>query len=109
MEKAKEEIGAAHGAKLEKLKEKMKQLEDKLKEAQENKERALSRAQMTKSGHVYIISNIGSFGEDVFKIGMTRRLEPTEQFLNRSILDSYLHYSTKPDDLLLASTSSLLL
>lgn len=79
MEKAKEELGAAHGAKLEKLKAQMQQLEQKLKEAQENKERALSRAQMTKSGHVYIISNIGSFGENVYKIGMTRRLEPTDR------------------------------
>ena len=31
---------------------------------------------MTKVGHVYIISNIGSFGEQVYKIGLTRRLEP---------------------------------
>jgi hypothetical protein len=36
-------------------------------------------AQLTRSGHVYVISNIGSFGEDVFKIGMTRRLDPTER------------------------------
>jgi hypothetical protein len=36
-------------------------------------------AQQTKSGHVYVISNIGSFGEDVFKIGMTRRLEPLDR------------------------------
>lgn len=36
-------------------------------------------AQLTKQGHVYIISNIGSFGEDVFKIGMTRRLEPMDR------------------------------
>ena len=28
---------------------------------------------------MYVISNIGSFGEDVFKIGMTRRLEPMER------------------------------
>ena len=48
-------------------------------EAQVNKERALSRAQMTRSGHVYIISNIGSFGENVYKIGMTRRLEPADR------------------------------
>jgi hypothetical protein len=34
---------------------------------------------LTKSGHVYIISNIGSFGEDVYKIGMTRRLEPMDR------------------------------
>lgn len=32
-----------------------------------------------RAGYVYIISNIGSFGENVFKIGMTRRLEPTER------------------------------
>lgn len=32
-----------------------------------------------KAGHVYIISNIGAFGKDVYKIGMTRRLEPEER------------------------------
>lgn len=32
-----------------------------------------------KAGYVYIISNIGSFGEDVYKIGMTRRLDPMER------------------------------
>ena len=32
-----------------------------------------------KAGYVYIISNIGSFGENVYKIGMTRRLDPTER------------------------------
>lgn len=32
-----------------------------------------------RAGYVYVISNIGSFGEDVYKIGMTRRLDPTER------------------------------
>ena len=36
-------------------------------------------AQQTKSGHVYIISNLGSFGENIYKIGMTRRLEPLDR------------------------------
>jgi hypothetical protein len=36
-------------------------------------------AQQTRAGNVYVISNIGSFGEDVFKIGMTRRLEPLDR------------------------------
>ena len=36
-------------------------------------------AQQTKCGYVYVISNIGSFGEEVFKIGMTRRLEPSDR------------------------------
>src|SRR5690606_5862561 len=38
-----------------------------------------SMAQQTRAGHVYVISNIGSFGEGVFKIGMTRRLEPLDR------------------------------
>ena len=32
-----------------------------------------------RAGYVYVISNIGSFGEDVYKIGMTRRLDPMER------------------------------
>ncbi|MBI5367312.1 MAG: GIY-YIG nuclease family protein [Planctomycetes bacterium] len=40
---------------------------------------AVSMAQLTKSGHVYVISNIGSFGEGVFKVGMTRRLDPEDR------------------------------
>ena len=34
---------------------------------------------MTRSGHVYVLSNIGSFGEGVLKVGMTRRLEPMDR------------------------------
>lgn len=37
------------------------------------------RAANQKAGYVYVISNIGSFGEGVYKIGMTRRLDPTER------------------------------
>ncbi len=37
------------------------------------------REQNAKAGYVYIISNIGAFGENVYKIGMTRRLEPLER------------------------------
>ncbi|RKH58679.1 GIY-YIG nuclease family protein [Corallococcus aberystwythensis] len=36
-------------------------------------------AQQTKTGHVYVISNVGSFGENVFKVGLTRRLEPLDR------------------------------
>ena len=32
-----------------------------------------------KAGYVYVISNIGAFGENVYKIGMTRRLDPQER------------------------------
>ena len=57
----------------------MVSLEKQLKEAQKKGERAVSRAQMTKSGVVYVISNIGSFGHGVYKIGMTRRLVPLDR------------------------------
>ncbi len=59
--------------------EEIERLKARLAEAEEKSQRAISRAQMTKSGHVYIISNIGSFGEGVFKIGLTRRLEPRDR------------------------------
>ncbi len=42
-------------------------------------ERARAMAEMTKSGYVYIISNVGSFGDDVVKIGLTRRLYPDDR------------------------------
>jgi len=54
------------------------ELEQRLKDAEGN-QRSLSMAQQTKRGHVYIISNIGSFGESVLKIGMTRRLDPMDR------------------------------
>ena len=44
----------------------------------------MSMAQQTKIGYVYVISNIGSFGKDVYKIGMTRRLDPMERVLELS-------------------------
>jgi hypothetical protein len=38
-----------------------------------------NREQNTRAGYVYIISNIGAFGENVYKIGVTRRLAPEER------------------------------
>lgn len=79
LQKAKAEVEKAKGQELERLTDKIKLLEENLQKAHEMKERAISRAQLTKSGHVYIISNIGSFGEAVYKIGMTRRLDPMDR------------------------------
>jgi len=79
LDKARKEYEASTGEKHDKLQAQIEKLEQELKEAQEKKERALSMAQQTKRGHVYIISNIGSFGENVYKIGMTRRLEPIDR------------------------------
>lgn len=79
LDKARKEIAELTGDKQDKLQEQIEKLELELKESQEKKERAMSMAQQTKRGHVYVISNIGSFGENVYKIGMTRRLEPTDR------------------------------
>jgi len=79
LSKAREEALKATGTQLEKLTVQISSFEAKLDEARQNKQRAIARAQLTKSGFVYVISNIGSFGERIFKIGMTRRLEPMDR------------------------------
>lgn len=61
------------------LEKKLAELQIKYEEAEAKNQRAISMAQQTRSGHVYVISNIGSFGENVYKIGMTRRLEPLDR------------------------------
>lgn len=59
--------------------DKIQELEDKLKLLEKDKENVLQREQNTRAGYVYVISNIGSFGENIYKIGMTRRLEPMDR------------------------------
>lgn len=81
LEKAREEAAKATGAQLQKLTEQISSFESKLDEARSKKERAISRAELTKSGFVYVISNVGSFGDGVYKVGMTRRMEPMDRVL----------------------------
>ncbi|MFA6240292.1 MAG: DUF4041 domain-containing protein [Candidatus Hydrogenedentales bacterium] len=76
---AQNKLAGAHGAELDRLNETVSLLMKKLEGAKEKGLRAQSMAELTKSGHVYVISNIGSFGDKMYKIGMTRRLEPTER------------------------------
>ncbi|MED4170784.1 DUF4041 domain-containing protein [Priestia megaterium] len=61
------------------LEKEIAKLQEQLKELIEEKEKLDYRIQHAKAGYVYIISNIGSFGEDIYKIGMTRRLEPLDR------------------------------
>ena len=79
LEKARKEIGTAVGKKQEELLQRIAELEAGLMGVETLKQKAISMAQQTKMGYVYVISNIGAFGDDVYKIGMTRRLEPTER------------------------------
>ena len=73
---ARKELGLLSDDEMKEKNKQIEELEQKLQNALEDKERALSQAQLTKAGHVYVISNIGSFGENIYKIGLTRRLEP---------------------------------
>lgn len=59
--------------------DKIRELEEKIKELEADKSTVLEREANARAGYVYVISNIGSFGEDVYKIGMTRRLEPMDR------------------------------
>ena len=63
---------------LEKLKARILELQEQLGQVIIKKEE-ITNLQNGKAGTVYIISNLGSFGEDVFKIGMTRRLDPQDR------------------------------
>lgn len=79
LEAAKLELSVAMDKDKTKLSDKIAFLEQQLSEAEKNEQRAMSMAEQTKRGHVYVISNIGSFGENIYKIGLTRRLEPLDR------------------------------
>ena len=79
LDEARHQLESARAQESEALRLKIGSLEQDLIKAKELKERAISRAQLTKSGHVYVISNVGSFGENILKVGMTRRLDPLDR------------------------------
>ena len=79
LEKARAQLDEATGGQIGKLEGLVEKLEQELAAAIDRKAKSIARAQLTRSGHVYVLSNIGSFGEGIYKIGMTRRLEPLER------------------------------
>ncbi|MCH7771960.1 MAG: DUF4041 domain-containing protein [Bacteroidetes bacterium] len=79
MKKAQDEIAKASEEERERFETQLAELQIQLKEAEDKNQRAKSMAQQTKSGHIYVISNIGSFGENIYKVGMTRRLDPLDR------------------------------
>jgi hypothetical protein len=64
---------------------KVKQLEERLAKIQsqldevEKKKDQITHLQNGKAGYIYVISNLGSFGENAFKVGMTRRINPQDR------------------------------
>jgi ketosteroid isomerase-like protein len=79
LEQARLEAEQANAEQKVKFAEQIATLNQQLAEAEAKNQRALSMAQQTRKGNIYIISNVGSFGEEIFKVGMTRRLEPMDR------------------------------
>lgn len=79
IEKAQAEAAKANTEDREIFEAQMEQLRAQLADAEAKNQRNLSMAQQTRMGHIYVISNEGSFGEGVLKIGMTRRLDPMDR------------------------------
>lgn len=100
--KARLEVESATVEQKAKFETEIAALNQRLAEAEAKGQRALSMAQQTRAGTVYIISNVGSFGEDVFKIGMTRRLVPEDRIWELSDasvpFDFDIHAMLKCDD-----------
>lgn len=63
----------------ESLETERRKIEEQIANIEAKKKDILKREQNTRAGYVYIISNIGAFGEDVYKIGVTRRLDPEDR------------------------------
>lgn len=79
LDRARRELSEQHGVEKDALQRLVDQLQIELAEASDRKDRAVSNAQLTRAGNVYVISNIGCFGEDLFKIGLTRRKDPMDR------------------------------
>jgi hypothetical protein len=91
LEKAKREAESTQGGSTGIMQARISELEKALADAKEASERARAMAEMTKSGYVYIISNIGSFGAEIVKIGLTRRLDPDDRI--RELGDASVPFS----------------
>lgn len=79
MQDAQAQLAIATAEQKEQYESQLAELSERLRQAEEKGQRAISMAQQTKRGHVYVISNVGSFGQDIVKIGLTRRLEPMDR------------------------------
>ena len=72
------QLSSADPDKVAQLEARLAELQAQLSAVKEKKD-VIATLQNGKAGNVYIISNLGSFGDNVFKIGMTRRAEPQDR------------------------------
>jgi hypothetical protein len=81
LKRAKREAEKMAGTGQAQLRVDIETIQDQIAKLLVKQERATSQAQITRAGFIYVISNHGSFGEEMVKIGMTRRLEPMERVI----------------------------
>lgn len=79
LHKIEEQINSASDEEKAALLAKKKEIENELNEIDKSIKDIDYREANARAGYVYVISNIGSFGENIYKIGMTRRLEPMDR------------------------------
>ncbi|MGV9679789.1 DUF4041 domain-containing protein [Nocardia sp. NPDC003482] len=63
---------------------KARDLQSKLASLEQDITALANRAGNLRAGHVYVVSNIGAFGEGVVQIGMTRRVDPYDRISDLS-------------------------
>lgn len=78
IERVRQQLSAASEAEMDKLNQRILELQGMLSDVTVKKE-DIVKLQNGKAGNIYVISNLGSFGENVFKVGMTRRLNPQDR------------------------------
>lgn len=78
IEQIEQQLSSAEPDKVAQLEARLAELQAQLGAVKEKKD-TITNLQNGKAGNVYVISNLGSFGEETFKIGMTRRMEPQER------------------------------
>lgn len=78
IERVRQQLASASEAETDLLNKRILELEAMLSDVVVKKEEIVN-LQNGKAGNIYVISNLGSFGENVFKIGMTRRLDPQDR------------------------------
>jgi DNA repair exonuclease SbcCD ATPase subunit len=76
IEKVRREMEQAVGTQLDDYNRQIKYLQEQLSKAQADKEKAISDFTRLKSGYIYVISNIGSLGRDIYRIFMTKSSKP---------------------------------
>ena len=79
MKKINEQLKTASDSERVAIEEKKAEIEGQLQKIDADFKNVDYREANQRAGYVYVISNIGAFGEDIYKIGMTRRLDPMDR------------------------------